>query len=302
MVRLGTFLQGSETRPEYLCIMTNEGWSNTAEAWFEGAGGARLFYRHARPAGGTRALLIALHGLGDHSGLYPMLPDALLPRGVEILAPDLRGNGRSPGQRGHIGAWAELREDLGRLVALARAERPELPLFLLGNSLGGLLALDYALECPEGVRGVIAVAPPLGELGVPAPLLALGRVLSRIWPRFSLWTGMDLSGLARDPEITARVLEDPLFHRRGTARLSTEVTATIARLRAGAQRFPVPVLVLHGAVDRMVPPDGSRQFIARVGHADKRLVEYPDGYHALLADIGGEQVLADIGEWLAAHA
>ena len=102
-------------------------------------------------------------------------------------------------------------------------------------------------------------------LGVPAPLLALGRVLSRIWPRFSLETGMDLSGLARDPGIAERVLGDPLFHRRGTARLSTEVTATITGLQAEAARYPVPVLVLHGGADRMVPPDGSRQFIAGVG-------------------------------------
>jgi alpha-beta hydrolase superfamily lysophospholipase len=282
--------------------MTSEGWSDATEGWFEGAGGTRLFYRHARPAGGARALLVSLHGLGDHSGLYPMLPDALLPRGIEIVAPDIRGNGRSPGQRGYVEAWRQLRDDLGHLIATARAGRPELPLFLLGSSLGGLLVLDYALHHPEGIRGVVAVAPPLGALGVPAPLLALGRVLSRVWPRFSLETGMDLSGLARDPEVAARVLRDPLFHRRGTARLSTEVTATIARLQAAAPRFPVPVLVLHGSADRMVPPDGSRRFISGVGHPDKRLVEYPGGYHALLADVDGGRVLADIAEWLTARA
>jgi len=282
--------------------MTSEGWSDATEAWFEGAGGTRLFYRHARPAGGARALLVSLHGLGDHSGLYPMLPDALLPQGIEIVAPDLRGNGRSPGQRGYVEAWRQLRDDLGHLIQTTRAERPELPLFLLGSSLGGLLVLDYALHNSEGIRGVVAVAPPLGTLGVPAPLLALGRVLSRVWPRFSLETGMDLSGLARDPEVAARVLRDPLFHRRGTARLSTEVTATIARLQAAAPRFPVPVLVLHGSADRMVPPDGSRRFMSGVGHPDKRLVEYPGGYHALLADVDGGRVLADIAEWLTARA
>ena len=97
------------------------------------------------------------------------------------------------------------------------------------------------------------------------------------------------------------MLGDPLFHRRGTARLSTEVTATIAGSQAGAARYPVPVLVLHGGADRMVPPDGSRRFIAGVGHPDKRLIEYPGAYHALLADIGGERVLADLGEWLDAR-
>ena len=111
----------------------------------------------------------------------------------------------------------------------------DLPLFILGNSLGGLVVLDYALHYPAGLRGVIAAAPPLGEVGVPPFLMTLGRVMSRIWPRFSLEVGMDLSGLARDPAVVDTMLADPLFHRRGTARLSTEVTAAIQRVQARAE-------------------------------------------------------------------
>ena len=110
--------------------------------------------------------------------------------------------------------------------AVVDRDDPGRPLFLLGNSLGGLIALDYASRPPNGLRGVIAVSAPLGELSVPAPLLALGRIMSRVWPRFSLETGMDLTGLARDPTVAEQILADPLFHRRGTARLSTEVTAS----------------------------------------------------------------------------
>jgi alpha-beta hydrolase superfamily lysophospholipase len=278
--------------------MPTDGWSHAREEWFEGAGGMRLFCRRASPLGPPRAAVIALHGLGDHSGLYPMLPAAFLPLGFEIFAPDLRGNGRSPGQRAYLDNWSELREDLRRLIIRVRAERPAIPLFLLGNSLGGLVVLDYVLHHPEGVRGAIAVSAPLGNLGVPRPLLALGRVLSRWWPRFSLNTGMDLSGLARDPEVAERVRQDPLFHRKGTARLSTEVTATIERVQAGAPAFPVPLLLLHGGADRMVPPDGSRRFVEATGQPDRRLIEYPEGYHALLADIGGDRVLGDIAEWM----
>jgi alpha-beta hydrolase superfamily lysophospholipase len=231
-----------------------------------------------------------------------MVPEAFLPLGFEIFAPDLRGNGRSPGQRAYLGAWSEFREDLRRLVIRVRAEHPAIPLFLLGNSLGGLVALDYALHHPQGVRGVISVSAPLGNLGVPRPLMALGRVLSRWWPRFSLDTGMDLSGLARDPEVAERVLRDPLFHRKGTARLSTEITATIERVQAGAPSFPVPLLVLHGAADRMVPPDGSRRFVDAGGQPDRQLIEYPEAYHALLADIDGDRVLGDIGQWILERA
>ena len=271
------------------------------EGWFSGAGGLSLFRRTWRPAGPTRAVLINVHGLGDHSGLYPALVEHFTARGIAVYAPDLRGNGRSPGQRGYVERWEEYREDLERFIAVVRQEEPDRPLFLLGNSLGGLIVLDYALHRPEGIRGVIAASPPLGRVGVPAPLMALGRVLSRVWPRFSVRTGMDLSGLARDPVVVETVLADPLFHRVGTARLSTEVVAAIERVQAAAPRFPLPLLVLHGSADRMVPPDGSRAFMARVGQPDRELREYPGAFHVLFADLDRERALTDVERWIAAR-
>ena len=122
-----------------------------------------------------------------------------------------------------------------------------------------------------------------------------------MWPRFSLRTGMDLSGLARDPMVAAAVLDDPLFHRMGTARLSTEVVAAIARVQAEAERFPLPLLLLHGSADRMVPPDGSRAFMARVRHPDRELREYPEAYHVLFADLDRDRVLNDLEQWIAAR-
>lgn len=271
------------------------------EGWFQGAGGLSLFRRTWRPAAAPKAVLINVHGLGDHSGLYTQLVEHCIARGIVMHAPDVRGNGRSPGQRAYVERWDEYREDLGHFVATVRGEEPGLPVFLLGNSLGGLIVLDYVIHRPEGIRGVIAASPPLGRLGVPAPLLMLGRLLSRVWPRFSLRTGMDLSGLARDPAVMEAVLADPLFHRVGTARLSTEVTAAIARVQDAAPRFPLPLLLLHGSADRMVVPDGSREFIARVGHPDHELREYPDAYHVLFADVGRERVLTDLEQWIAAR-
>jgi alpha-beta hydrolase superfamily lysophospholipase len=271
------------------------------EGWFPGAGGLSLFRQAWRPARPTKAALINVHGLGDHSGLYPALVEHFTSRGIAVHAYDTRGNGRSPGQRAYVERWDEYREDLEHFVALVRREEPDRPIFLLGNSLGGLIVLDYALYRPEGIRGIIAASPPLGRLGVPAPLLALGRVLSRVWPRFSLRTGMDLSGLARDPVVAETVLADPLFHRVGTARLSTEVVAAIARVQAAAPRFPLPLLVLHGSDDRMVPVDGSRAFVARVGHPDRELREYAGAYHVLFADLDRERVLTDVEQWIAAR-
>ncbi len=266
-----------------------------------GSRGLLLFHRTWRPAAPPRAVLLNLHGLGDHSGLYGALSDRLIASGFAVHALDIRGNGRSPGKRGHVDAWSDYREDLRRFVELVRREEPGRPLFLLGNSLGGLIAIEYAMHHAEGLRGIIAAAPPLGQLSVPPVLLALGRVMSRIWPAFSLETSMDLSGLARDPAVVDELLADPLFHRLGSARLSTEVRAAIARVQRRAAEFPLPLLVLHGSKDRLVPPDGSRTFVARVAHPDTRLIEYPEGRHVLFADSDREQVLADLVQWLEQH-
>jgi alpha-beta hydrolase superfamily lysophospholipase len=268
---------------------------------FSGGGGTILFRQTWRPESPARGVLVNLHGLGDHSGLYPTVVEHFTARGFVVHAPDLRGNGRSPGQRAYVARWDIFREDLHRYLALVRSEDRGLPLFLLGNSLGGLIVLEYALHYPDGIRGLIAASPPLGRLGVPLHLLLLGRVMSRIAPRFALRTGMDLGGLARDPVVAETVLSDPLFHRWGTARLSTEVVGAIERVQAGAPRFPLPVLVLHGGSDRMVLPDGSRAFIRNVGHPDRQLIEYPAGYHVLFADVERERVLTDVERWIVAR-
>jgi alpha-beta hydrolase superfamily lysophospholipase len=257
-----------------------------------------LYYQAWRPIDRpVRAVLVNLHGLGDHSGLYPTLTQHFPVRGIALYAFDMRGNGRSPGQRAYLSNWDEYRRDLAAFVAQVRTWEKNAPIFLLGNSLGGLVVLDYALEHPEQLHGVIAVVPPLGKLSVPPLLMALGRAMSRVWPRFSLNVGMDLSGLARDPAVIETVLNDPLFHRRGTARLSTEVVAAIERVQSNAARMTVPLLILHGSDDRMVPPDGSRTFFSKL-QKPHEYREFAGAYHGLLADFGYEQVLEEVTRWM----
>jgi alpha-beta hydrolase superfamily lysophospholipase len=272
------------------------------EGRFAGCRGTQLFYQAWLPRSGVaRAVLVNLHGLGDHSGLYPNLAQYFPARQIAVYAYDLRGNGRSPGQRAYIRSWDQYRGDLDAFLERVRGWEPNRPLFVLGNSLGGLIVLEYALRAAKGLSGVIAAAPPLGKLGVPPVLMALGRLLSRIFPRFSLQVGMDLTGLARDPAVIETVLADPLFHRRGTARLSTEVTAAINRVQGRAAELAVPVLILHGSDDRMVPPDGSREFFSKLRYPDREFREYPGGYHGLFADRDWQVVVSDVARWLESH-
>ena len=173
---------------------------------YAGDGGLSLFFQAWHPAGVPRGALINLHGLGDHGGLYPRVVEHFTAAGWAVYAPDLRGNGRSSGQRGYVERWQELRNDLRAFVALVRRGGIDRPPVVQGNSLGGLIALDYALHEPASISGVVAIAPPLGALGVRPLVLLLGRLLSQVWPRFSLEVGMDLSNLSRDPAVVALLL------------------------------------------------------------------------------------------------
>ena len=263
-------------------------------------GGLSLFRQSWRPAGPPRAVLLNIHGLGDHSGLYPTLVDYCTTHGLVVHSHDVRGNGRSPGQRAYVERWEEYREDLRRLVATVRSEEGELPLFLVGNSLGGLIVLDYALHHPDGLRGVIAVSPPLGRLGVPAPLLALGRVLSRVWPRFSMRTGMDLSGLARDPVVVETCW--PIRSSTGAAPHGSRPKWP----RPSRGYRPRRRASLSPSSSSTAPPTGwcrPREvgLLARVGHPDHQLREYPGAYHVFFADLDRERVLADLERWIAAR-
>jgi alpha-beta hydrolase superfamily lysophospholipase len=267
------------------------------EGRFATGDGLELWWGRWAPAGAAAPFaLVNVHGLGDHSGLYPAVAQYFPARGVATWMYDARGNGRSPGRKGHVDRWETYREDLRRFIDLVR-RREQLPVALLGHSLGGLMVLDYALAHPGTAGAVAAAAPPLGSIGTSPVLLALAQVMSRLWPGFRLQTGLDLTRVARDPAVREAITSDPLFHRWASARLGTETLRTRDRIQREAGALRDPVLLLHGDDDQMVSIDGSRR-LAAAYPAQVTLREYPGAWHALLADHGHEERLVDLAHWL----
>jgi alpha-beta hydrolase superfamily lysophospholipase len=268
---------------------------------FSNTDGLQLYYQHWWLTIPARATLILVHGLGGHSGLFQNVVDVLVPQGYHLYALDLRGHGRSPGQRGYINAWAELRGDVKALFDLVRRDHPDLPQFILGHSVGGAVVLDYGLHHPEGLTGLIISNPALSAIGVSPLRLILGRLLSRICPTFSLSTGVAMETAARDPAILEGYVNDPLRHALGTARFATEFLTTTAWIQQQAATLKVPLLILQGGADRVSLPAGSQQFFAAVTLADKTWQDYPESYHEIFDDLDYKEVLVDVGEWLAGH-
>lgn len=253
--------------------------------------------------GNPQGRVILLHGLGDHSRSLPYrnLAEFLRGRGWATYGYDWRGHGRSDGPRMFTPAWRQLRDDLHRFVGLVQEQTPGGPLFLIGLSLGGLLALNYAGHFPDGLRGVVAAAPAVDASGVPLPVKLVVPLLSRLLPRASLNPGLDLAHIARDAEAVGEYTGDPLFQTTTTPRLAAEVLNAMAETRAQAPLWRLPLLILHGEADTIVLPQGSARFFEQISAAGKERRSYPDAYHNLFIDSNRGQVFVDIAEWLARH-
>lgn len=265
--------------------------------WLEGRGGIRLHRQHWWPDHAPRGHVQVLHGLGDHGGMHQELVDRLVREGFATHAVDLRGYGRSGGRRAALGSWADYHADVATLHEWLRTEHQVERRTLIGISLGALLALDVALASPHTVRAVVAASTPLGESSVPRWLMRLAHLVAGVMPGLSLRTRMDISALANDPAVVEEALADPLFHRVGTARLAVEAERAMDRVRSALPEITVPVLMVHGADDTMVPPDPARAAAAAAG-PQVRWIEYPGMRHALFPDRGGEAVLGDVLRWV----
>ncbi len=260
-----------------------------------------LYFQRWKPDDDSKAVLVLIHGFGEHSGRYGNVVEYLIPRKYGVYGFDHRGHGRSPGQRGHVADWSEFRGDVRAFLRLVAEQEPGRPLFLMGHSMGGLIVLDYALREPDGLSGVVASAPALTQTGTSPVLKVLARLFSRILPRFSMNVNLDVNALSRDPEVCRAYREDPLVHGRATARMGVEMMEAGEWALENAANLRIPLLIIHGEADRLVPIETSRLFFERVALPDKEFLALPGGYHESHNDIEKEQVLASLTMWLERH-
>lgn len=268
---------------------------------FTGAGAQALYYQSWAPAAHPRAVVAVVHGFGEHSGRYQNVIRAVVPRGYAVYAFDHRGHGRSPGKRGHINAWREFRDDVRQFVGLIRQELPDRPMFLLGHSLGGLIATEYVLREAPTLSGLIVSNPLLTAARLSLVVRAAAAVLTYLAPSVAIKTGLDASAISRDPAVVQAYRDDALVHSTGTPRLSAEITAARRWTSEHAADLTVPFMVILGGADRLVSPEGGRRFFEAVVLTDKTLTEYAGGYHEPHNDSNAAQVMTDLTQWLDAH-
>jgi acylglycerol lipase len=273
----------------------------------EGTFGSRdeevnIYWQAWQPEGEAHAVLVLAHGLGEHSSRYGHVAGALAAGDYGLYALDFRGFGKSEGKRGHAPGYESLLDDYGLLIGVAHNAHPGAKVFVYGHSMGGQLALNYALRRPDGLAGVIASGVWLKLAHRPPGWkVTLAHLLSEHAPQSTMGNGMDRSALSRDPAVVEAYNNDPLVHDRVSARLAQEMFDGADYALEHAPELTVPVLLLHGSGDRICDLAGARLFYERAGSDDKTFREYEGMYHEVHNDPEQEQVFADILEWLAAH-
>lgn len=267
------------------------------EAKFQGVGGIGIFYRSWLPAKARRGVLVLAHGFNAHSGHYRATAEQLAARGFAVYAFDHRGRGRSDGERYYVDKFADYVSDLASCIALAKSQQAGLPVFVLGHSMGGVVAATYALDHQAEIAGLICESLAF-QVYAPDFALAALKGLSHVAPHAHVLK-LKLEDFSRDPEVVRALRDDPLIQN------EVEATKTVAemvradeRLARDVQLIQLPLLVLHGTQDKVTKPAGSKLLYEGAGSQDKTLKLYDGHAHDLLNDLDKAVVLADIVSWL----
>jgi alpha-beta hydrolase superfamily lysophospholipase len=236
-------------------------------------------------------------GFNSHSGYYEWVGEQLAADGLAAYAVDLRGRGRSEGERFFVEQFSEYVGDAAQLVALAKAENPGLPVYLLGHSAGGVVACLYALDHQSEIAGLICES---FAFQVPAPdiVLSVLKGVGHIAPHLHVLP-LKNADFSRDPAVVDRMNNDPLIAKESQpAETIAEMVRSDERLKKEFPKITLPVLILHGTADKATRFAGSQLFYDTAGSADKTLKLYDGAYHDPLNDTDKEIVIADITNWI----
>ncbi len=269
-----------------------------SESNFKGVGGLNIFFRSWRPASGTaRGVVAIVPGFNSHSGYYEWVAAQLTADGLAVYAIDLRGRGRSDGERFYVQNFEDYVTDVASFVSIIKEKEKGLPVFMLGHSAGGVVACSYTLDHQQELAGLICES---FAYQVPAPDFALAvlKGLSHIAPHAHVLK-LHNEDFSRDPVVVELMNNDPLIaHEVQPTQTVAAMVRADERLKKEFPKITLPVLILHGTKDKATKPGGSQHFYETAGSKDKTLKLYEGSFHDPLNDLDKKTVMADILSWI----
>jgi acylglycerol lipase len=277
----------------------------TFQGAFFGAERQRLMYTGMAPDGVPKGLVVLLHGYGEHLGRYRHVMNELVQHSYVVYGLDHRGHGRSGGIRASVERFGYFVDDAHMLVQLARTRHPNLARFVLGHSMGGLIATHYALLHQADLHGLVLSGPALVIGDDVSPMVKrMGGALARIAPHLPVvpLSASAESVLSRDPAVQEAFDSDPLTYKgRMRARLGHEMMQAAAAARARFAELTLPLLVMYGEADQLANPAGAKQIYAEARSTDKTLKGWPGARHEIYNELERNEVIAYTITWLDQH-
>lgn len=267
------------------------------------ADGTRLFYQSWEKPD-PKGIIVLSHGVGEHSGRYHNLLQAVNNAGISVYALDHRGHGRSEGKRGHIMSFDQYLDDFDLLVKLAQTQNPGRPTIILGHSMGGVIVFKYILKYGQDFAGLLLSSAGFkNKVEIPAWKTKAALLLSKIWPSLSMPTGIESQLLSHDKNVVQAYIDDPLVHDLVSSRWYTEFTAAGEECLARAGELKLPLLIIHGKDDGIVDYQGSTTVMEKAQSEDKEIHLFDDLYHETMNETEQERnkVLKIISTWIVNH-
>jgi alpha-beta hydrolase superfamily lysophospholipase len=277
----------------------------TFEAKMEGPDGTHFYIQGWEPGNGEPKAAIALvHGLGEHTGRYDHVAKVMTEVGYAIAGFDLRGHGKSGGARGHAASLDAYMQDIRQFFRFMEQRYPDLPHFLYGHSLGGLLALAYAIQYGAGLKGVMVTGAALrAALQEQKAKIVIVRLLGSLLSTMTVPSGLDPVSISRDPDVVQKYIKDPLVHSSTSLGFGKAALHAVDLCFARAGEFPAPLLIMHGKADRIAYASGSEDFARLVEAAggDVALKLWDGLYHEVHNEPEKAEVFKFMIEWLNGH-
>ncbi|MFX0123462.1 MAG: alpha/beta hydrolase [Candidatus Hodarchaeota archaeon] len=276
---------------------------NHHEGEFEGANGLKIYYQAWLPDD-PKAVVQIVHGGFEHSGRYQNVVNELLPYNYAVYADDHRGNGKSEGTRNYVDSFDQFIEDEKRLYNIIKDRHPDLPVFMLGHSMGSLIATYFTKKYEELLAGLILSGTTTGSAAFPKFLKIMVKVMSKITPKLTINPKLDPNVLSHDPEIVKAYQEDPHVHaEKITIRLAGEIVKYVDGLVDVYKKFTLPLLVQCGSEDSVMKVKDKEELKNAFKMEDKKIIIYDDLYHEVYNELENDRiiVLKDLSDWLEKH-
>jgi alpha-beta hydrolase superfamily lysophospholipase len=249
------------------------------------------------PGENTKAVIIFIHGLGEHIHRYINWADLFKKEGIGFVGVDLPGHGRSEGKRGYIKSYSLVREMIDILLKSCNNTFPGTPVYLYGHSLGGGIALDYLLRRKPKIRGAIITSPWLQLSFQPAKIkLIMATIMRYLLPGLIQHSGLNASHLSHNEIVVDNYTKDALVHGRISVSLFHGAINAAKYSLAHASELEVRTLLMHGSNDLICSPEGSREFASKSDKVELKIWE--GGYHELHNEPFKEEVFKYILNWI----